>query len=139
MEPTRGANRRPTEGMNMKKQVLVPLAAGAALVAGAAQAHHSGAMFDASKTVTLDGTVKEFQWINPHVWIILETRDADGKVVEWNIEGASPAQLSKRGWKKSVMKPGDKINVVSHPVKSGKPEGNMVKVTVNGKVIGEQG
>lgn len=123
----------------MNKQALGVVTLAAALAATGAAAHHSGAMFDPNKTVIIDGTVKEFQWINPHVWIVLVVTGPDGKLTEWHIEGASPAQLGKRGWKKSAIKPGDKINVVTHPVKSGGPEGNIVKVTVNGNVIGDQG
>lgn len=122
----------------MTMKTLAGLGLALAMVAGDATAHHSTAMFDPDKTVTLDGVVKEFQWTNPHTWILVMVRGADGKETEWAVEGASPAQLGRRGWKKNSMKPGDKIVVVGHPLKNGEPSANQVRVTVNGTVIGAQ-
>ena len=112
----------------------------AALAAGAAApalAHHSFAMFEAEKQVTLVGTVKEFQWTNPHSWIQLNVPDASGKLVEWAIEGGSPNQLSRMGWKSSALKAGDKVTVVARPLKTGEPGATLVTVTTaDGKVLG---
>ncbi len=104
-------------------------------VAAPAFAHHSFAMFDSSKTMTLVGTVKEFQWTNPHTWIQVNV-PTNGKVVEWSIEGGSPNGLARRGWKSSIMKPGDKITVVISPMKDGSNGGSLKTVTLpDGKVL----
>jgi hypothetical protein len=107
-----------------------------ALSMSAALAHHSFAMFDSQKTITLEGTIKEFQWTNPHTWIQLLVRDASGKEVEWSIEGGSVNGLARAGWKRTLLKAGDKATVVIHPLKDGNPGGSLVTVTVNGQVIG---
>jgi Family of unknown function (DUF6152) len=107
-----------------------------ALSVSAAVAHHSFAMFDSQKTITLEGTIKEFQWTNPHTWIQLLVRDAAGKEVEWSIEGGSVNGLARAGWKRTLLKAGDKATVVIHPLKDGNPGGSLVTVTVNGQVIG---
>jgi hypothetical protein len=107
-----------------------------ALSMSAAFAHHSFAMFDSQKTITLEGTIKEFQWTNPHTWIQLLVQDASGKEVEWSIEGGSVNGLARAGWKRTLLKAGDKATVVIHPLKDGNPGGSLVTVTVNGQVIG---
>jgi len=107
-----------------------------ALWTSAAFGHHSFAMFDSQKTISLEGTIKEFQWTNPHTWIQLLVRDASGKEVEWSIEGGSVNGLARAGWKRTLLKAGDKAIVVIHPLKDGNPGGSLVTVTVNGQVIG---
>ena len=72
----------------------------AAVLAGSAQAHHSFAMFDNQKDVTIEGTVKSFQWTNPHTWIQLMVKDANGTEAEWSLEGQSPNGLVRQGWQK---------------------------------------
>jgi hypothetical protein len=106
------------------------------MAAGTASAHHSFAMFDAQKVVTVDGTVKEFQWANPHSWIELAVNDPSGKSVEWSIEGGSPSVLVREGWRKTSMKPGDKVQVTIHPMKDGTPGGSLLHASVNGQPIG---
>lgn len=111
------------------------LAAGAAM-AGSALAHHSFAMFDNQKVVILNGTVKEFQWGNPHSWVQLMVRDpVTGQDTEWSIEGASPNTLGRKGWKGSSLKPGDKVAVAIHPLKNHTEGGSLVSVTVNGVTL----
>ncbi|MEI9892056.1 MAG: DUF6152 family protein [Caulobacteraceae bacterium] len=80
-----------------KKMLALAGVAAVSLAAAPAFAHHSFAMFDNQKNVTLDGTVKEFQWTNPHSWIQLVVKDASGKDVEYSIEGGSPNGLSPLG------------------------------------------
>jgi hypothetical protein len=82
----------------MKKSVVV-LGAGALMLAsaGAAFAHHSGAMFDAAKVVTITGTVKEFRYTNPHSWLYVTTTDADGKATDWAFEAEGPSALLRAG------------------------------------------
>jgi hypothetical protein len=111
-------------------------AAAVALWAAPAFAHHSFAMFDNQKNLTLEGTIKEFQWTNPHSWVQLVVKDPSGKEVEWSIEGASPNGLSRRGWKRTSLKMGDKATVVIHPLKDGTNGGSLVSVSINGQSIG---
>lgn len=99
-------------------------------------AHHSFAMFDNQKDVTLEGTIKEFQWTNPHSWIQVMVKDEAGKEVEWSIEGGSPNSLRRNGWQRTSLKPGDKVVLVTHPLKDGSPGGSLVSVSVDGQRIG---
>jgi hypothetical protein len=105
-------------------------------LAGPAAAHHAFAMFDANREVMLDGTVKEFQWTNPHTWVQLLVKDSGGKEVEWAIEGASPNNLARFGWTRYSLKAGDHVQAVVHPMKDGSIGGSLVKITVNGQVVG---
>jgi len=124
----------------MKTRMAVALssllsALGLAL-AGPATAHHAFAMFDTNREVMLDGTVKEFQWTNPHTWVQLLVKDPSGKEVEWAIEGASPNNLARFGWTRNSLKAGDRVQAVVHPMKDGTIGGSLVKITVNGQVVG---
>lgn len=93
-----------------------------------ASAHHSGAMFDSGKEVVLVGTIKEFQYTNPHSWIqILVPRQGGGEV-EWSIETAAPIVLLRAGIRPQSLKPGDKVTLRTHPLKDGGPGGNLIDV-----------
>jgi hypothetical protein len=121
----------------MRRLALSILAAGALLPAPPAAAHHSFAMFDREKQVTIKGVVKEFQWTNPHVFIQLMAPGAGGKEEEWSIEGGSPNMLFRQGWEPTAFKPGDKVSIVINPLKSGERGGNFVFTTLpNGKTLG---
>jgi len=103
-------------------------------------AHHSFAMFDLTKEVNLQGEVKEFQWTNPHVWIQLLVADGKGSKFEWSLEGGAPGMLSRTGWNSRMLKPGDRISIVMHPLKNGDPSGSLVSVTLpDGRVMGPGG
>jgi hypothetical protein len=93
-----------------------------------AVAHHSDAMFDSTKEVVLNGTVKEFQYTNPHSWIQLLVPAAAGAPVEWSIETAAPIVLLRAGIKPTSLQPGDKISLRLHPLKSGGPGGSLIEV-----------
>ena len=81
-------------------------------------AHHSGAMFDTQKTLTLQGTVKAFQWSNPHCWIqLLVTQD--GATREWSIEMGSTTELYRSGWRPGTLQQGEKVTIVVHPMRDG--------------------
>ena len=111
----------------------------AAGVAAPAMAHHSFAMFDNEKTVNMKGTVKEFEWSNPHAWLYIMAVNEAGKPEEWAFEMASPLQLTSKGWKQDSLKPGDKISIAMHPMKDGSHGGSSVAVTLpNGTVLGQQ-
>lgn len=89
----------------------------AALLAAPAAAHHSGAMFDNDKSLTLKGTVKDYQWTNPHCWIQMTVAGANGAPEEWSVEMGAPMQLYQHGWRPGTLKPGDPIEVVIHPTR----------------------
>ena len=109
------------------------LAGAMALAPASAQAHHSFAMFDQSKQVTVSGTVRDFQWTNPHAFIELE--DAQGKT--WGVELNSPNNLVRQGWKRTIVKAGDKISVVLNPLRDGRPGGLFTALTLpDGRVLG---
>lgn len=123
------------EGLT-RKTFALGVAGLALLVAAPASAHHSFAMFDNSKKVTLDGTVKEFQWTNPHTWVQVNVRNAQGQMEEWSVEGGSPNGLARRGWKRTTLKAGDKVKVVINPLKSGEKGGSFVSATFeDGRVL----
>jgi len=108
-----------------------------ALAGGAALAHHSFAMFDMTKEVTVSGTVKQFQWANPHAYIQLVAKDEAGRDVEWSMEMGAPMYLYARGWRPSSLKAGMRINVVLNPLRNGRPGGVVRTVTsADGKAIG---
>jgi hypothetical protein len=111
---------------------------GVALAAASApaDAHHAFVMFDINHEVTLEGTVKAFQWTNPHAWVELIVKDGAGKDVEWSIEGSSPTTLARFGWTRTSIKAGDRIQAVIHPLKNGAVGGSLIKITVNGHVVG---
>jgi hypothetical protein len=112
----------------------------ALLLAGLASAHHSAAMFDAGKEITLTGTVKEFQWMSPHCWIQLLVSDEahpDAAPVEWGIEMDNPTGLSRHGWKPGSLKAGDKVVVVAHPLRDGTSGAQVVSVSKDGALIGK--
>jgi len=97
--------------------------------AGAALAHHSDSMFDQNKTVALTGTVREFQWTNPHCYIQLVVKNDKGVDEEWSIEMGAPLHLMGQGWKKSTLKAGDRISVKLAPLRDGTTGGEIREVT----------
>ena len=111
-------------------------AVGLSLAAAPAEAHHSMAMFDMTKTVAVTGKVKEFQWTNPHCYIQLIAKD--GK--EWSMEMGAPMYLYSNGWRPKSVKPGDTIVVRVYPLRDGKPGGVVIDVkTADGKILGKKG
>ena len=102
-----------------------------------ANAHHSFAMFDAQKSTTLEGIVKDFQWTNPHSWILLMVDNAEGKAEQWAIEMGGPAGLARQGWKPKTLTPGMKVKAVIHPLRDGANGGQFMAVTLpDGTQIG---
>ena len=107
-----------------------------AMLAPSASAHHSPVMFDQSKTVTLSGTVRLFQWTNPHCYIQLLV-DEGGRQSEWNMEMGAPVYLYNRGWRPSTLKAGDRITITASPLRSGASGGLVLSVTgADGKPVG---
>ena len=104
-----------------------------------AVAHHSAAMFDMEKEVELKGTVKKFQFTNPHVWIHLQVRSDDGTETLWKIEALNPNALKRKGWKRNTFKQGDEVTVYGAPAKSGKPKANFIRaITADGSELGQK-
>jgi Family of unknown function (DUF6152) len=112
----------------LRNGILTIAATAAAIAGGAVSAHHSTAMFDMQKSVTLDGTVKEFQWTNPHTWIVFEVPNGSGGTDEYGIEGMSPNYLARTGWDKHTLSSGDKVQLVIHPLRDGRKGGFDVSV-----------
>jgi hypothetical protein len=105
------------------RSTLAVFVAGAALFVAASvplAAHHSfAAEFDASKSVTLQGTVTKLDWMNPHIWIYLDTKDDSGTVAHWQCEGGPPNTLTRNGWSKDSLKTGDQVNIEGFRSKDG--------------------
>jgi hypothetical protein len=98
------------------------------LAPGAVLAHHSFAMFDMNKDLTLTGTVREFQWQSPHSWLDIMVKDKSGKVGEWSLEMGAPNALYRRGWRQLSVSPGDQVTAVLHPLRDGRHGGSLVSV-----------
>lgn len=98
--------------------------------ANSAGAHHSYAMFDKTKSLTLKGQVDKIEWRNPHVYILLNVAGEDGKTTQYAVECSSPNELQRWGWKANSIKAGDSVTVTLYPFRSGKPGGLMHAVTL---------
>jgi len=108
--------------------VILAAAMGAALPAGA---HHSFAMYEPTKTLTFKGTVKSFQWTNPHVvlWILVQP-EGGGAAQEWSLETTSPGVLTRNGWTRQSLKAGDRVSVTLSPLRDGSRGGSLNSVTL---------
>lgn len=121
----------------MKKSWITAFLVINVLLVPFAFSHHSGAGIDRTKTVTVEGTVKQFKWGNPHSWLEIEVANSKGGVDLWNWEMNPPAFLVQSGWKSTAVKIGDKVKVTGRPFISGDPGGIFVSVTLpNGQVLG---
>jgi len=111
----------------LRGRILSTLTAGFGLLVavGPASAHHSFALFDMSKSVSLEGTVKQFDWTNPHSWIRLAVPGANNRDEEWIIELPAAATLARDGWNKNYLKPGERIAVRVNPLKNGMKGGAL--------------
>jgi len=112
----------------MKTPLIACASALLLMVAGAASAHHSGAMFDRDKQVALTGTIVQFEWTNPHSWIEIEVPNESGGTEKWSVECNSPNNLAKQGWRSTTLKPGDKVTIVIHPLRNGDKGGSFMSV-----------
>jgi len=108
------------------------------LACNVALAHHSFAMFDQSKDVTLKGVVTEFQWTNPHAFIHIDVPDASGGKASWQVELNSPNNLRRQGWRSTSVKAGDAVTLVIKPLRDGTKGGLFVSVKLpDGTVLGD--
>ena len=119
--------------------LLLSIALAAAGLSSHALAHHSFAMFDRQKETVLKGTVKVFQWTNPHSFIELEVIDDKGATASYSVEMNSPNNLTRQGWKSTSLKPGDKVSVTMNPLRDGTRGGLFVNVQLpDGRILGQQ-
>ena len=110
----------------MKGKVLT---LGVLLMAMPLFAHHGGAsLYDMSKEVTVEATVTEYEWTNPHVEIGLDAKDSNGKVKHWILEGNSPPVMANKGWNRKSLQPGEVIKVTFNPSQRGGSVGRFIKL-----------
>jgi hypothetical protein len=119
---------------------MKPTAAGLvfalSVIAAPAVAHHSFAIFDQTKVLYRSGTVKQFEWINPHAWLHVTVLDDQGKPATWSFEGGSTGQLASLGWKPAALAAGAKVQVGYRPMKDGSRGGQIMNVTLpNGQKV----
>lgn len=113
----------------MKRWAVCGGALALALVSPFAVAHHSLTMFDSSSKVTVTGTVRAFQWTNPHAYIHIVAEDEAGRDIEWRLEMGAPMYLYARGWRPTTLKAGQRIAVTINPLRDGGPGGVVLQVT----------
>ena len=124
--------------MNFKAFGLAGLAV--SLFSLPVSAHHSFAMFDGEKTLTLKGTVKELEWTNPHAWLYVMVQDQSGKAIEYSLEMPGTGQSVELGWKPDSIKAGDVVSVDIHPLKTGGHGGELLGVVLpSGQKLGVTG
>jgi hypothetical protein len=108
----------------------------APLFAAPVFAHHSTTGYDHTRSVTLEGEVREFQWTNPHSWIQLLVTDSRGAITEWSVETGTPSLNVRHGWKKTDLKPGDKVTMVIFPMSNGSAHGTLSEIALpDGRVL----
>ena len=121
------------------RQAAWKVALTASLLGGGASlavAHHSFAAFDVTTQKEITGTVKKFDWTNPHTWVWVDVKNDHGGVDTWAFEGMSPNFLARRGWNRETLKPGDEITVAFRPMKNGDKGGMWVTgKRPNGEVL----
>jgi hypothetical protein len=123
----------PMKVFSVAALAVAAFAAAAATFAAPAVGHHSFAMFDADKTITLKGTVKEFEWTNPHAWLrVIVDDETAGKPVVWALELSSPARLVTMGMRADSVRPGDAVSVTFHPMKDGARGGQFIQAVLPG-------
>jgi hypothetical protein len=119
--------------MNIKRLILG--VAIVAMFAGTAFAHHSAAMFDPEQIVEVKGVVKDFQYTNPHSWLLVDVTNADGTVTTWGFEAEGPSTLMRAGIRKSTFPAGTEISIRGNPMRDGRPGAAWVDAVVNGETM----
>jgi hypothetical protein len=115
----------------MNLRLALSLAGFALAAALPVVAHHSvAAEFDQTKKVTVKGTVTKLEWMNPHIWVYVDSKDEQGNVVKWQCEGGPPNTLSRNGWTRSALKIGDEVTIEGILAKNGTNTCNSQRVTL---------
>lgn len=109
----------------MKTLIKLALAGAVMLGTGQAYAHHSAAMFDSDKILTMTGTVTKFDYLNPHSWLYVEVVNEDGSVTAWGFETEAPPRLRRVGVGPNFYEPGDVVTIRTHPLRDGRPAGDL--------------
>jgi hypothetical protein len=124
----------------LKHPLLALLALASLATSATVYAHHSDSMFAADKELLLNGTVREFQYTNPHSWIQLVVPGEAGATKEWSIETAAPIVLLRAGIKPTALQPGDKVSIRVHPLKDGAAGGSLIDIKkADGSVLSLRG
>ena len=101
--------------------------------------HHSNVAYEVTKVVTISGVVKTFDWVNPHTWLTVAVDDGKGGKVEWKCEGRAPGILSRAGWTRNILKPGEMVTVDMSPAKDGSNVSIIARVTkADGTILSNQ-
>jgi hypothetical protein len=116
--------------MKVRLLALGSLAFGLLAIAGPAFAHHAWHGYDMSNLTTVKGTVTQFDWANPHVWISLDAKDDKSNVEKWYAGGPSPSRMASTGWDKETLKPGDQITAIGHRMNDGTCYLRLVKIVL---------
>jgi Family of unknown function (DUF6152) len=116
--------------MKVRLLALGSLAFGLLAIAGPAFAHHAWHGYDMSNLTTVKGTVTQFDWANPHVWISLDVKDDKSNVEKWYAGGPSPSRMANTGWDKETLKPGDQITAIGHRINDGTYYLRLVKIVL---------
>jgi uncharacterized protein DUF6152 len=135
----------PTQGVatmtkRMKRLVLAAILAGGVAAPRLVSAHHSSSSYDMEHPVSVKGVVKNMEWTNPHVFIFVDVKDESGSVEEWRVEGNSPNMLTRVGWRKEMINPGDTLQVNGAPAKNGAKVMRLINLTLaTGQKLDGQG
>jgi hypothetical protein len=122
-----------------KRVETVAVVSALILPAWPATAHHSNSSYQVDEIISLTGTVREWQWVNPHTWLILSVENDDGSVTEWAVEGRAPGILRRAGWRPTEFEAGEEVQVYASPSKDGTPVGIIARVTkADGTVLGNR-
>jgi hypothetical protein len=122
--------------------IVFALAVGVLIVSVPLFAHHGNASYDTTKTVTVKGTVTDYVWANPHVFVKLDAKDDSGNTAHWIVEGQNPVSMMAIGWTKNTFKPGDEVEIDAMQAKNGNsvaflggasPTAPRRRIVINGK------
>ena len=113
----------------MTRTILLLSVAIVVLIGAPALAHHSATMFESVKTITVEGVVKEFQYTNPHSWLLVDVKNKNGSVTTWGFEAEGPSTLQRSGIRPSDFKAGTKLKITGRPMKDGSPAAIWVEAT----------
>jgi Family of unknown function (DUF6152) len=124
------------EGGRLNPVLVLAALVGSFIVPGLALAHHGEAAYETTKKLTVRATMTEFDWANPHCQLFFDVSDTKGKVEHWSVQAINPLMLSRYGWTRDSLKPGDMITVVFRPAKNGEMAGILDKVVLgNGREL----